>query len=317
MTPKNILSTLPLIALRSFESVSRLGSFKAAAAELSVTPAAVSHQIKKLETSLNTQLFKRYNRKIELTKTGHRLAKPLQQSFASINAILSTLSVEGTISRRSSLSISSAPTFASHWLMPLLQNFETQYENISVRILADNKVTNLNNDQSIDIAIRYGPGPYSKNLNAKKLWKKTMLVAVCSPEYASQHTMNKPRDLLNLELIHTSKPRTKGPSGGSYWESWLVNVGIDPFIAAKTAAQGPVLSHSSLAIEAAIASRGIALVPDLLIQKTLERKLLVNIGFVQIVDSNYFWILNKKNREGELKIRLFMDWITKAVAMKT
>ena len=74
MTDRRLLPTLPLGALRAFDAAARHGSFKAAALELSVTPAAVSHQIKGLEKRLGTTLFDRLNRGLRLTSAGQRLA---------------------------------------------------------------------------------------------------------------------------------------------------------------------------------------------------------------------------------------------------
>src|SRR4249919_3242333 len=116
MSPRTPLSNMPLAAVRAFEATSRLGSLKAAAEELAVTPAAVSHQIKTLEAHLGTNLFDRLYRSVRLTSAGERLAATTQRAFKEIGRTLDELKSDGLTAGPSTLSISATSSFAAMWL---------------------------------------------------------------------------------------------------------------------------------------------------------------------------------------------------------
>src|SRR5882757_10881540 len=105
----------PLNALRAFEAVARHRSFRKAAEELFVTPAAVTHQIKALEQQLGLNLFERLNRRIELTAAAQAALPLFQQGFESRAAAVSELRSYGQVPH---LTVGATPTFVSRWLMP-------------------------------------------------------------------------------------------------------------------------------------------------------------------------------------------------------
>lgn len=104
---------LPLTALRSFEAAGRHLSFSRAAEELYVSQAAISRQIRELETFLRQPLFFRHHRRVELTDTGRRLLDQLVRSFEGIDRLLSELTAAPT---QSVVRVSVEPSLASVWL---------------------------------------------------------------------------------------------------------------------------------------------------------------------------------------------------------
>ena len=123
----------PLNALKAFESVARHRSVKRAAAELNVTPAAVSHQIKALEDYLAVQLFLRHNRSLELTEAARAALPKLTEGFDSLAQAVVRLSAHKGMGQ---LTVSAAPSFAARWLMPRLHHFFEAHPEIDVRVSA-------------------------------------------------------------------------------------------------------------------------------------------------------------------------------------
>src|SRR5262245_8862696 len=110
----------PLNALKAFEAAARHQSVKKAAAELSVTPAAVSHQVKALEDYLGVQLFLRHNRALELTDAARACLPKLREGFESLAQAVERLRAH---KGGGMLMVSAAPSFAARWLMPRLHRF--------------------------------------------------------------------------------------------------------------------------------------------------------------------------------------------------
>jgi LysR family glycine cleavage system transcriptional activator len=109
----------PLNALRAFEAAARHLSFQAAAAELFVTPAAISHQVKRLEDHLGARLFHRGHRSVELSETGTALAASLREVFAQLDLALNRATAPGIAQLR----VSTLESFAAKWLAPRLHRF--------------------------------------------------------------------------------------------------------------------------------------------------------------------------------------------------
>lgn len=140
-----------LISLRAFEAAARLGSFKGAAEELSVTPTAVSHHIRGLEQALEVQLFVRQTRAVCLTDTGRRLSGRLAPAFTEIADALSE--VHAT---EHDLTVTTTPAFAALWLAPRMEVFQAAHPDIRLRLDTGTAPVNLARDRRVDVAIRYG-----------------------------------------------------------------------------------------------------------------------------------------------------------------
>src|ERR1700692_4536631 len=130
----------PLSALRAFEATARLKSFGKAAAELNVTPAAISHQIHSLEEDLGVRLFHRMNRSIELTVSAQILLPGLTEAFAGIQSSVRRLRAHNDTG---TLTVTASPSFAAKWLVVRLHRFQERWPEIDVRISATDNVIDL------------------------------------------------------------------------------------------------------------------------------------------------------------------------------
>ena len=313
MSRQTDVAALPWTSLRAFESASRLGSFKAAARELSVTPTAISHQIKRLETHLGLALFERLHRALQLTPPGERLAAEAQGAFLRLERTLRSLRLEGKATERDTLTVSVVPSFAAKWLAPRLPAFQAVHPDIGLRIAADESLIDLRRDRIVDLAIRYGPGSYGKALYARRLWPKGEVVAVCAPSLAKDPSLRTPAGLGRHMLLRTAAPAArigrKRARPGSQWLAWFAAAGVPIDGAIRKALEGPVFSASQLAIETAVAGRGVALVPGILVERDIASGRLVRLFPIGVADANAHWVLCRADRARESRIRTFIKWL--------
>lgn len=143
-----------LNSIRVFEAAARLGSFKAAAEELHITPTAVSHQIRNLEAQLGTALFERRTRGVHLTGAGRRLADAARLSLQTLAG-----AIEDIAGQPETLTINTTSAFASLWLVPRLQGFYRAHPDLRVVVQTDERLVDLQRDRRVDVAIRYGLPP--------------------------------------------------------------------------------------------------------------------------------------------------------------
>jgi LysR family transcriptional regulator, glycine cleavage system transcriptional activator len=310
MTGLRDLETFPWTSLRAFEAASRLGSFKAAARELSVTPTAISHQVKRLETHLGLALFERLHRALQLTPAGLELAAETQDAFGRLRQLVASLR-DGTATGSQTLTVSAVPSLAAKWLAPRLHAFQAAHPRITLRIVADETLVDLRRDRLVDVALRYGPGPYGDAVHAERLWEHGELIAVCAPDVAKDRSLRTPSGLARHMLIRTAAPASgkRGQSLHGDWRAWLTAAGIQIDGALQKALSGPLFSASQLAIEAAAAGKGIALAPAVLVERDIASGRLKRLFQVSVPDSNAYWLVCRVDRLEEARIRTFMKWI--------
>lgn len=281
----------PLNALKAFESAARHLSFTKAADELCVTQAAVSHQIKLLEDFLELVLFKRKNRALELTELG-------KAYFIDVSKILHRLA-EATDKLREQknekhLTISVPQTFGIQWLVPHLSEFNRMYPEIEVRLKGvDHDEGLLSKD--IDVAIYYGQGNW-ENLQVEKLVEANLLI-LASPELLKKSPVHFKQDLQHHTLIHTHTRDN--------WQSMadllkLENVNIQ---------QGPLFSHTFMALQAAIHGQGLVLANRILAQQEIDNGNLQVVLPTELRDPKSFYVVNHLNINDE-RIQAFRAWIT-------
>lgn len=176
--PKGPYDLPPLSSLISFEAAARHVSFKNAAAELNVTPAAISHQVKSLEQELNCSLFRRHHRGVELTKSSAYLLVALQRGLEGISDALQQLRLQYD---RSGVTIRSSTAVSSLWLTPRLAQFWKSFGHISVTQV----VTDLGLDSSkCDLSIRYGDASEEKEMC--HVLFRDRIMALGSPRFLEQ-----------------------------------------------------------------------------------------------------------------------------------
>ena len=284
----------PLNALRTFESVARHLSFKKAAEELFVTPAAVSHQVKSLEQHLGVALFVRYNRSIALTDQGRMLYLGVHEGLEQLRLAVDRVK---PLQQDNTLVIGSGPSFAAKWLSPKLYRFFSLHPDIDARVSANLAFSEFG-PGGIDVAIRFGqgnhPGLYSQRLAMERL------VPVCAP----QLQLSTPADLRNQVLIH-DESLTIFPDP-SDWSDWLQLVGVEGVDAEK----GPRFNHADHGIDAAIEGAGVVLARKLLAANDLRSGRLIKPFDTELETNLGFYFVCPQGDEKKPKIRAFYQWLT-------
>ncbi len=251
----------PLKALRAFESAARHLSFSKAAEELFVTPGAISQQIKLLESFLGMALFKRMHRRILLTDAGQSLLPGLQDGF---DRMADALSEVKSMDQNQPVTISSAPSFASKWLVPRLTQLREQHPEIDIRIDTSMEVVDLNRSD-VDIGIRFGAGKYPGMQVDLLLCEKVF--PVCSPNIITkERPLKQPADLKGHHLMHFATNDVDLGAGWPDWNMWLMAAGISDI----DTRHGMIFNQQQLLIEAALNSQGIALVGSVSVDDDLS-----------------------------------------------
>ncbi|MFI4980483.1 MAG: LysR family transcriptional regulator, partial [Nevskiales bacterium] len=170
------MNRLPLTALRTFEAVASHMSFAAAAAALYVSPAAISQQIRALESSLGYPLFERLGASIRLTAEGARLLPRVKRGFDELRrAMEEALQAQDT----RQINVSLLASFLQRWLLPRLPEFQAAHADIDLRLSASTQVVDLG-DSDFHAAIRFGAGRWP-GVQSRRLLDD-WLVPVCNPE---------------------------------------------------------------------------------------------------------------------------------------
>jgi LysR family glycine cleavage system transcriptional activator len=292
----------PLNALRAFEAAARHLNFSRAADELSVTPGAVSQQIQNLEDYVGAALFKRTPRGLLLTDSAQTALPALREAFDRLAeaASLLTAAVDG---RR--LTLTAAPSFAAKWLVPRLGRFEEAYPQVDVWLSADMDLVDFGTGE-VDLAIRYGAGPYPA-LEAVRLMSETV-IPVMSPELMAANPVNAPGDLARHVLLHDGSP--DADESCPDWLMWLAARGVKGFDANR----GPRFNQSSLVIEAAVGGRGVALAKRALAQDDLDAgRLVVPMPIATSVDFAYY-VVHPKAKGRLPQVKAFVGWLTAEAA---
>lgn len=235
----------PLTALKAFEAAARHLSFAKAAEELYVTPAALSYQIKSLETDLGVQLFRRLNRAVELTEAGRLLSPGVTEGFESLRAAVRNVN---RMRDGRGLVLTAGPAFTAKWLAPRIFRFVERRPEIELRLVASLRKMQFDRDE-VDAAIRFTrrddePGCYVETLIHE------LLSPVCAPELAAK--LKTPADLAHAPLVHDdSMSFLMSPPN---WGDWLKAAEVD-----VDWSRGPKFSNADHSLAAAAEGGGVAL----------------------------------------------------------
>ena len=246
----------PLTALRAFEAAARLLSFKHAAAELSLTPTAISHQVRQLEEQLGVRLFVRGTRRVDLTPAGQALFPALRDGF---DAIARAIQVVRPRTQPRALVLSTTMAFASRWLLQRLARFAADHPGIELHLHTSDEPVDLQGGAA-QLAVRYGPGRYP-DLKCVPLLP-SRFAPVCAPGLG----VRDPADLERVPLIGFEWFRRDAATPD--WPLWFERAGR---------AALPRQLHFSdevHAIQAAIAGQGVALINLALVADELRTGML-------------------------------------------
>jgi len=237
-----------LASLKAFDASARHLNFTRAAAELNVTPAAVSHQIKELEEAVGVPLFQRTSRHMQLTRQGMILKPAIGEALEGLTRALQRIR---QLENPSQVRVTASPSIAAKWLVPRLDRFLETAPGADVRIDVSSEPLDFERED-IDVAIRFGDGNYP-GLMVEKLFHDT-LFPVCAPELLKgAKPLREPKDLLQFTLIHL-----EWEAQGAVWPNWrmwMLAAGVKDF----NDTRGLHFSQTSLALQAAIDGHGVAL----------------------------------------------------------
>ena len=278
---------VPLGALRVFASASRHLSFTRAAAELCVTQAAVSHQIRGLEARLGVALFRRSSRGLVLTEEGAALAPTLMEAFGAIERLVDQFRSGGI---KEVLTVGVVGTFVVGALLERLPSFRLAHPLIDLRLLTHNNKVDLVGE-GLDYAIRFGDGAWH-GLHAE-LVSKAPLTPLCTRELAE--TLREPRDLALLPLLRSYRSQD--------WAGWFRLAG-----AGELQPRGPLFDSSLIMVQAALRGEGVALAPASLFRREIDAGALVQ-PFPIEADVGRYWLTRLKSREPTRAMALFRAWL--------
>lgn len=289
----------PLNALRVFEAAARQLSFTRAAEELFVTQAAVSHQIKALEEFIGIKLFMRKNRALLLTEEGQSYYLDIKDVFNNIQEATEKLLARGD---KGAITVSLQPSFAIQWLIPRLNAFSTLHPEIDVRIKAVEQPDNLLTED-VDLAIYYGRGNWG-DLHTEKLHQE-YLIPVCSPLiFSNGKPLKTISDLANHTLLHDSSRKD--------WTLWFKKVGVKGI----NVNHGPIFSHSTMVVQAAIHGQGVALVNSSYAKPDIDSGRLICPFHEVLASKNAHYIVCREHQRDLGKISAFIEWVLETVALE-
>ncbi|SDM29180.1 LysR family transcriptional regulator, regulator of gene expression of beta-lactamase [Modicisalibacter muralis] len=284
---------LPLKALRAFEASARHLSFTRAAIELSVTQAAVSHQVKVLESRLNVVLFKRLPRGLMITPEGEALLPVLRDSFDRMADIFERLE-GGQV--REVLMIGAVGTFAVGWLLPRLTEFQETHPFIDVRLSTNNNRVDMA-AEGLDYTIRFGNGAWH-SIEAVRLFEAPLSV-LCIPKIADE--LREPADLMNQTLLRSYRE--------DEWTSWFTNAGI---ACPAPLLKGIVFDSSLAMMEAALQGAGVALSPPLMFSRQLSTGA-IKQPFDIYTSMGSYWLTRLKSRSPTPAMDTFQAWLLSVI----
>ena len=293
----------PLNALRAFEAAARHLSFSRAAAELCVTPAAVSHQVKGLEDLLGVALFRRLTRGVALTDEGRAYLPGLTEGFDRLAEASARIARHGLAGR---LVVSAIPSFAMRWLLPRLADFRQRYQDLDMDVDATIQRVDFGRDD-VDIALRYGRGQWS-DVHCELFLKETVF-PVCSPKLLEgSAALRTPDDLKRQTLLHDSQIKTDESWMG--WPSWLALLNARDVDAER----GPRFSDSTMMLEACAAGHGVAIGRRSLCEADLAQGRLVRLfGLERLADYDYYFVC-RPGTVDRPKIAAFRSWLFEMAA---
>ena len=293
-----------LNALRAFEASARHQSFSAAAAELNVTPAAVGQQVRSLEAWLGIPLFTRAGSgtaRLMLTDSARSALPDIQAGFERLSIGLSRLK---DASVHAGLTVSVSPAFASKWLLPRIERFQSDYPQLDV--LLDTNARTLDfQARHLDIGVRYGAGQWP-GLTAIHLLDETMF-PVCAPDFAHLDNGHLPLAALARSTLIHDLSMVSDPDYPT-WRMWLDASGFTEI----KADHGLRINNSAAVLQAAMEGQGLALARSVMVRDDLQAGRLIRPFADKGLDcplTQAYYVVYRPEC-GELpKVQAFRDWL--------
>lgn len=280
----------PLTALRAFEAAARHLSFTRAANELSVTQAAISHQIKALEEHMSTKLFVDGARRTQLSPSGRELSRALTLSFDQIAA-----TVEGIRSPSDEyLRILVSPFLSANWLAMRLPIFEAASPSHRIKLQHVTKAEEIHWN-NFDVAILWGSGDWA-DARSEMLFP-LKVTPMCSPSLLAATGAHELKDLRNVVLIHNDDR--------DGWKRWAQFADVP-----LNADEGPVFDDVNVQIRAVLAGLGVGLLPENLgASEYVESRQLIRLSELSMPTSDAYYVIHSHQVEVSLILKAFIDWL--------
>ncbi|MGH1541229.1 MAG: transcriptional regulator GcvA [Arenicella sp.] len=280
-----------LRAVHAFAVSAQLGSFTAAARQLSVTQGAVSRLIQELEKQLSTNLFLRSGPKLQLTPQGREFAQTTQRAIELLEQAVQNLHSKR---EKNHVTLSMLPSIATIWFAPRLGRFINEYPDIDVRVCASRRLVNFL-EEDVDIAIRYGEGKWP-GYHAELLARETVF-PVCTPSYAKRIGLKKPEDLKQATLFHADINEN--------WNLWFQKAGLS----VEDIPSGPRLGDGAAIRQAVCDSQGVSLGRSILIANDLQTGRLIAPFKIALNASYHYWLVTLDDQSLSPKLKIVIDWI--------
>jgi DNA-binding transcriptional LysR family regulator len=282
----------PLPSLVAFEAIARRRSFALAAAELHLTPSAVSHQVARLEDFLGLKLFDRSSRGVKLSPAGEAYLQRVAGALGAIGA--ATDDVRQGV--RNSLYVHASPSFASLWMMPRIGQFAEAHPGVSLFLSASHVHSDFALGQ-VDVDIRYGV-PNWPQLVVKPVFREPIM-PLASPAFIARHQIGAPADLLQVPLIQSTVSVVQ-------WADWF--------------AQHPPLQkperfalrfdRAMMALDAAVQGLGVALESTVIAQTHIAAGRLQPVFEpASAIEVQAHFVVYPERHGYRSEVRQFMEWL--------
>jgi LysR family glycine cleavage system transcriptional activator len=288
-----------LTSLAAFEASARHRSMQRAAAELNVTPGAVSRQIWALEEELGVPLFRRTPAGLTLTADAEALYAVLSQAFSraaeTVQAIRS-----GNRERRATLACSHA--FATLWLMPRMGDFWRRFPEISVDHLISDDGRDFRRAE-VDLRIRYGFGAWPDEASA--LLMTDTIYPIAGRGFAHRHAASAPADIPDLPLLHVDRADAEWTG----WDDFLRRAGVW-----HGALPGRRFSTLGVALRACEEDQGLAVGWHRLVRPLVEDGRIVPFTDLRVPAPGSYHLSWNANHPPRDAVRTLRDWLLEAAA---
>ncbi len=279
----------PLGYMKAFEAASRLGSLTGAAKELNVTHAAISQQMKQLETWLGRRLFERAGRGVTLTQAGVEFGHAVEAGLSVISASARKLKRERD---RKSLTVGCIPSIASRWLVPALPDFIRSYPSIDVRVQYAQANERFDPERA-QVLITFGVAQAASVRSVRLFSRRNKPVA--GARYIEKHPeILVPGGLRRAELLHDETLEA--------WADWFREAGVER----ERSMRGPVFQDFNLLASVVIAGHGVALCPVEVFRREIQTgDLVVLSDIATLVDEHYVMVREDAH---DTAVSSFLKW---------
>jgi LysR family glycine cleavage system transcriptional activator len=284
----------PLAAVKVFEAAARHENFTQAAAELGMTQAAVSYQVRLLEERLGVPLFLRSKQRVTLSEAGRKVAPLVSTAFDGLSEAFASLVEED----EGVLTISTAQTFASNWLAGHLGAFQIARPELAVRLQTGNRLVDFARDEA-DVAVRMGAGPWP-GLRAHFLFHHHF-TPMCTPEFRDRHGLSESKDVLKVPRLTPDD---------DWWKQWLSAAGLP---VPEERSPGIRLDSQATEGQAAMAGHGLGMLTPMFWKAELRSGRLVQPFPLIACERRGHWLVYPEHQRGRAKIRAFRDWLLREI----